>query len=292
MNHSLLQSKQLLLSALLATLTCGACATTAHEAQMTQVENIAPRIDAITFHCGVLNAAKTFCAILPEDYTETAAPWPVLFLFHGRGRHEHSLIDDPAARDALLAAPFVTILPDGDDGWYINSPAKPEDRYQDYMDEVVARATAHLNLSTDPNQRGLSGWSMGGYGCTRYAIDRPGQFAALAPIIGLLDFPRTGLPEGQTYTVPEERFTADPAAWAALNPLNQAEALRGMRMCIITGTTAFDRTMNLNFAGRLAELEIPNTLHVLEGGHTFDVVRASLPIVVEFMKNSLLTKGG
>ncbi|MBX3179694.1 MAG: hypothetical protein KF886_20260 [Candidatus Hydrogenedentes bacterium] len=240
-------------------------------------------VRSITFRSAALHTNKTFCAVLPEGFAASAGPWPVLFLFHGRGRTERSLIDDPGARKALLAAPFVTVLPDGNDGWYINSPAQPEARYQDYIDELITVATDRLNLSTDPRRRALSGWSMGGYGCTRYAIDRPGQFAVVAPIIGLLDFPRTGLPEGQSYEVPEERFTADPETWAALNPIHQAETLRGSALCIITGTTAFDRTMNLNFARRLAELEIPHTLHILEGGHTFDLVRASLPIVVDFI---------
>lgn len=290
MNHHLLQSKHPLLSAflaaLLATLSCFAAAL---DPQETEVERIAPRINAITFQSKVLNTEKTFCAVLPEGYAESADPWPVLFLFHGRGRHERSLIDDPGARETLLDAPFVTILPDGDDGWYINSPAQPEARYQDYIDEVITIATARFNLATDPRQRGLSGWSMGGYGCTQYAIANPDKFTALAPIIGLLNFPRTGLPEGQTYAVPEDRFTADPATWAMLNPINHAETLRGMALCIITGTTAFDRTMNLNFSAHLAELEVPHTLHVLPGGHTFDVVRESLPIVVQFMANALFT---
>lgn len=252
-------------------------------ASATELTEHDARVRSITFPSAVLHADKTFCAVLPEGYADRPSPWPVLFLFHGRGRTERSLIDDPSAREALLAAPFITILPDGDDGWYINSPAQPENRYQDYMDEVLAEAARRFNLSPDPRQRALSGWSMGGYGCTRYAIDRPGQFAAVAPIIGLLDFPRTGLPEGQSYEVPEDRFTADAETWATLNPINQAESLRGSALCIITGTTAFDRTMNLNFARRLAELEIPHTLHVLEGGHTFDLVRASLPIVVDFI---------
>ena len=161
-----------------------------------------PRVQAVGFESSVLGATKRFCAVLPDGYDKTAQPWPVLFLFHGRGRHERSLVDDAGARAALLLAPFVTILPDGDDGWYINSPVKTADRYQDYLDEVIAVATARYNLSTDPAQRGLSGWSMGGYGCTRYAIAHQEEFAALAPIIGLLDFPRAGLPEGQSYAVP------------------------------------------------------------------------------------------
>jgi len=250
-------------------------------------EMLHPRIHALSFHSQVLDKTKTYCAVLPEGYERDAHPWPVLFLFHGRGRHERSLVDDPGAREALLAAPFVTILPDGDDGWYINSPAKPKDRYQDYMDEVVTHATAQFNLSTDPRQRGLSGWSMGGYGCTRYALANTENFAALAPMIGLLDFPRTGLPKGQSYAVPLDRFGEDKETWLALNPLYQAESLRNMALCIITGDTAFDRTMNENFAARLTELGIQYDYHEVKGGHTFDVVREGLPIVVKFMTKTL-----
>ena len=48
---------------------------------------------------------------------------PVLFVLHGRGRHHQTLIDS-AARAAMLAAPFVIVLPQGEDGWYIDSPAR------------------------------------------------------------------------------------------------------------------------------------------------------------------------
>ncbi len=252
-----------------------------------KTETIMPCVHAVTFESKVLGKSKTFCVVLPENYVKEAHPWPVLFLFHGRGRHDRSLIDDPAARKTLLSAPFVTILPDGDDGWYINLPVKKDDRYQDYMDEVITVATKEYNLSTDPKQRGLSGWSMGGYGCTRYAIANAGKFAALAPIIGLLDFPRTGLPKGQTYTVPTDRFGSDEKTWPALNPINQVKRLQHMALCIITANTAFDRTMNENFVARLTELSIEHEWHLLKGGHTFDIVRESIPIVVEFMTKHL-----
>ena len=45
--------------------------------------------------------------------------------------------------------------------------------------------------------------------------------------------------------------------------------------------------MNENFAARLHTLDIPFTWHLLEGGHTFDVVREAVPTVVEFMTKAL-----
>ena len=71
---------------------------------------------------------------------------PVMFLLHGRGRHHRSLIDS-AARAALLAAPFHIVLPQGEDGWYIDSPARPADRYGAYLEEVLRWAEEHLSVA-------------------------------------------------------------------------------------------------------------------------------------------------
>ena len=105
------------------------------------VEHIAPRIEAVTFTSTILHAEKTFCAVLPEPCHKDNGPWPVLFLFHGRGRTERSLVDDPGARETLLSAPFVTILPDGDDGWYINAPDRPADRATRFRPFPASQAT-------------------------------------------------------------------------------------------------------------------------------------------------------
>lgn len=255
-----------------------------------RVEQVAPRIEAVTFDSAVLDGSKTFCVVLPEGYAGGGEDWPVVFLFHGRGRHERSLIEDDVTRAALLAAPFVTVLPDGDDGWYIDSPVRPADRYGAYTREVIAVADARYHLSDDPADRGLSGWSMGGYGCVRFAEAHAGAFGAVAPMIGLLDFPRTGLPEGQDYPVPTDRFGDDPAVWRRLNPLHHAERLRNMDILIITADRAFDRTMNEHFAARLDELEIGHTWRVLDGGHTFAIVREAVPIVVDFMADALASR--
>jgi hypothetical protein len=101
-------------------------------------------------------------------------------------------------------------------------------------------------------------------------------------MIGLLDFPRVGLPEGQNYAVPEQRFGSDPELWAALNPINHVEALRGMKLLIQTGRAAFDRTMNENFVQRLHKAGIAHRFEKLDGGHTFAVVRQAVPRALQF----------
>lgn len=272
---------------LLAMLLCLFSDGSVQAASPVEVEQLAPRIQAATFHSRTLKRAKTFCVILPSNYDRTAGPWPVLYLFHGRGRTERTLVDDKLSRQLLLDAPFVTVLPDGDDGWYIDSPVRAGDQYQTYIEEVISVADSHFNLSQQRERRGLSGWSMGGYGCMLYAETHPEQFAAVAPIIGLLDFPRRGLPHGQTYEVPVERFGSDPKVWRRLNPLMHAAYLTKVSVLIVTADQAFDRTMNENFASRLIKLGVKYEWRSLTGKHTFNNVQRALPIVINFMTQTL-----
>lgn len=258
------------------------------EAAEAETPALDDRIVELSFFSRALNREKRYMAMLPpgvavgSDKTQ-----PILLFLHGRGRNERSLIDDPEGRAALADFRGVVVLPSGDDGWYINSPMIAADRYNDYIEELLADAAARLPVTTERSGRGITGWSMGGYGCAMFAEAHAGEFAAFAPIIGLLDFPRDGLPEGQSYEVPEKRFGTDREVWARFNPINGAGALRDMKILIITGTAAFDRTMNRNFKAELEKLNIPCQYRELGGGHSFNVVTAATRLVVEFMNESL-----
>jgi S-formylglutathione hydrolase FrmB len=207
---------------------------------------------------------------------------PVLFILHGRGRNHRSLLDAPAAREALLAAPFHVVLPQGEDGWYVDSPAQPNDRYGTYLDEVVRWVQDNLPVARSREKCGIAGWSMGGYGAVSFVQRHPGSFGFVASVIGLLDFPRAeNLPAGQNYRVPVARFTADPAVWARFNPLNRVEALRGTMISLVLASDGFDRTMNENFLTHLEAKQIPVRVHRLEGGHEFPLVERAMPLVIE-----------
>ncbi|MCD4825367.1 MAG: prolyl oligopeptidase family serine peptidase [Phycisphaerae bacterium] len=234
-----------------------------------------------------MNKEKSYCVVLPKGYDKDKAGvkggWPVLFLFHGRGRTERSLIDDDKTRKAILEAPFVVVLLDGDDGWYINSPVKPSDKYEDYTEEVINHADNLYCLNPNRKYRSLSGWSMGGYGCTHFAETHSEKYSAVVPIIGLLDFPRNGLPKSQSYEVPAKRFGNNTQTWKSYNPIYKAKNLQNTSILIIAADKAFDRTMNENFSSKLKVLKIDHELKILSGGHDFDVVQESIPIVIDFI---------
>jgi S-formylglutathione hydrolase FrmB len=246
---------------------------------------VEPRVTEFEFYSEALGREMPFTVVRPLN--EAAAEGSVLFLLHGRGRNHRSLIDLDEARAALLNAPFYIVLPKGEDGWYINSPEIQTDRYGDYLEEVIAFATKELDLTDNPTRSSIGGWSMGGYGAVRFAAEHPGRFGTVVGLIGLLDFPRTEtLPEGQNYSVPTERFGSSPAIWNAFNPINVVEKLSGTRLMLVTGSTAFDRTMNYNFAARARQADVDTRVVELSGGHTIEVVTAALPIALQFIDDS------
>jgi S-formylglutathione hydrolase FrmB len=239
------------------------------------------RIVVVAFSSRVLGREKRFIVVRPAN--ETASGGAVLFLLHGRGRNYRSLIDLEKTKTALLAAPFYVVLPDGEDGWYINSPVIAADRYNDYIEEVVRQAESRYPLSREKRRRAIAGWSMGGYGAVRFAETHRGEFGVVASIIGLLDFPQPeDLPEGQNYRVPADRFGSDPTMWRELNPSTFAEVLKGAQVLVVTATKAFDRTMNERFYGRVLAAGVACQFELLEGTHTIDVVQEALPVVLRF----------
>ena len=239
--------------------------------------------DRITFHQIESRAlGRTLpVAVVAPAVQPSQADGPVLYFLHGRGRHHRSLLESPGARAALLAVPFHIVLPQGEDGWYVNSPARQADRYGTYFEEVVAWAEKTLPIARRLDRRGIVGWSMGGYGAVRLAQTYPGKFGFVASVIGLLDFPRAeDLPAGQNYRVPTQRFTADPAVWAKMNPIHAVEALRGSVVTLVLATQGFELTMNENFLAALAAHGQTARVHRLEGGHEFSVVERAVPLVL------------
>ncbi len=97
----------------------------------------------------------------------------------------------------------------------------------------------------------------------------------------LLDFPRAAtLPEGQNYKVPLERFTAEYAVWATLNPVRKVEKLQGAALTLVLATKGFELTMNENFIAALKAKGMSARVHRLEGGHEFPLVERAVPLVI------------
>ncbi|WP_395738192.1 alpha/beta hydrolase [Prosthecobacter sp.] len=261
-------------------------ATPASAPQIAQVE---PRIWSCEFKSAALSGvAMRFLVVLPPGAELTSAPLPVLYFLHGRGRHERTLLENPLTRERVLAAKCAVVLPRGRDGWYVNSPVTPTDRYADYVDEVIALAEKHFPVSRTAAQRALGGWSMGGYGAMYTACRRPADFAAVASLIGILDFPRPQIAEeGQNYAVPP-RFGTDPQFWRTVDPRLLLPRLQALPLFVAYADHAAERQMNEAFLADAKALKMSVEIMRLSGGHTFPMVEQSLPAAFDFLESKIL----
>ena len=254
------------------------------EVKITQVE---PRVWSCEFESRALAQSSRFLVVLPEGATLTQARLPVIYFLHGRGRHERTLFEYESTRRRVMASSCAVVLPRGRDGWYVNSPVITADRYADHLDEVIALAERHFPVGRDARARAIGGWSMGGYGAV-YTAARRGDFAAAAPIIGILDYPRADIDEpGQNYVV-QPRFGKDPNVWEQLNPRRMLPRLRSTALVVAYADNAAERQMNEVFIAdaRAAGLDI-DVLR-MSGGHTFPMVEQALPAAFSFLEQKLL----
>lgn len=254
-----------------------------------RVKPLEPRVWQADFRSAALGREMRFLVILPEGTgRDSLVPAPVIYFLHGRGRDETTLLGDDFSRRTLLASHCAIILPRGEDGWYVDSPVVAGDRYATYLDEVIAAAEATFPLRKDASGRAIGGWSMGGYGAAYTFVRRNGDFAALASIIGILDYPRDDIkPVDQNYPV-QPRFGEKPEIWHRLNPRRLISTVAKRPLFVAYADLAPERQMNEAFIAQGRSLGMSVTELRIPGGHVFAVVREALPAALAFLELQLI----
>lgn len=123
--------------------------------------------------------ALDYLLYLPPGYDpEGEQRWPLLVFLHGAGERGADLDlvkkhGPPKQAEAGEDLPFIVISPQCPaESWW------PWEPVLELIDDALAR------LKADPDRVYLTGLSMGGYGTWAFASQRPGLFAAIAPICG------------------------------------------------------------------------------------------------------------
>ena len=128
---------------------------------------------------------------LPPGYErETTKRWPLVFFLHGNG--------DRGKNIYLLAkaSPFMMIREKGPLPFIIVAPLlNRSPRYasfpEEYMGGVLDEALADYRV--DSKRVYVTGLSIGGEAAYRFALARPGTFAAIAPLSAFLAAPASGI---------------------------------------------------------------------------------------------------
>jgi S-formylglutathione hydrolase FrmB len=170
-----------------------------------------------TIWAPTLGVRKQMLVYLPTSYDTAHSAtkrYPVAVYLHGRWGDETDLVlkaHIAESMDSLVAIgmpEMIVVMPDGDDGWWINwatAPNMPEcrrtphrrepadefcvptPRYDDYIvNDVLAHIDSTYRTLARGESRGIAGLSMGGYGAVAIAALHPGIFGAAVSHGGVL----------------------------------------------------------------------------------------------------------
>lgn len=142
----------------------------------------------------ILKKEIGFGIYLPPNYEHSELSYPVLYLLHGGGgtegtqRHQRLIrefklketLDKAISEDSI--SPMIVVIPDAGMSYYMNS-ANEDYRYEDYfINELIPHIEHNYRSKTGKDFRGISGFSMGGYGSLLYGLHHPDKFSAVAAI--------------------------------------------------------------------------------------------------------------
>lgn len=241
-----------------------------------------PTIYTYEYESRALRKTKRFTVCFPADYEESGHRYPLAVVLHGMGRNHLTVVGSEKLRREMAGHSIVFVFPDGENGCYIDSPVRPESRYQAYLQEVIDFAGSALRIREGAEARAIVGWSMGGFGAAHYLVTHPGAFGTFASIIGLLDYPNPAAYGEARHFPVQAVFPDKEEAWRPYRAAERVEAFDGVNMMQYVGASAFDYAMNAHFHKQLETAGIPHEYIEEQGGHEWGTVERALPVAWAF----------
>ncbi len=126
--------------------------------------------------------------VLPVDYNNNAAErYAVIYLLHGLTGHFNDWTDRTNLVQLAANYKFIIVTPEGDNGWYSDSPAASNDKYESYIiRELIPEIDNRFRTLADRQHRVIAGLSMGGYGSLKFGLKFPNMFSIIGSFSGAL----------------------------------------------------------------------------------------------------------
>jgi S-formylglutathione hydrolase FrmB len=231
----------------------------------------------------VLGRTMRYRVLLPAGYGRAHRHYPVLYMLHGFLNPYYEWDRQTGLARHLAPYDLIVVLVQGDNAFYIDSAvAGSRDQYQTYMNrELMPHVAARYRIITETHGRAIAGVSMGGYGSMLSMLKRPGAYKFAATFAGAVNLARDT--ELQKNLVP----LFDPKALGEGNDVmtlvDAADPALMPYVYIVCGTDDDLLPENLRFRDALQAKKIRHEVHLLPGGHEWDVWDAALPAMFEAM---------
>ena len=246
-----------------------------------------PSVEVRTFRSAALGEDRAYTVLLPVGYA-AAGPrrYPVLYLLHGKSGDHTDWSTRAPLRQAVGATPLIVVMPDGDDGWYMDWA----DGVHRYEGQIVRDLIPHVDSTyrtiAGREGRAVAGLSMGGYGALKLALEHPGLFASAASHSGAVRFTREEWNEDAkifgTGAAANRRRIENDLMELALALRRTRPQWPGPALYIDCGTEDFLYDANTRLRAFFREVDVPYEYHEWPGGHSWEYWSAHLPDQLRF----------
>ncbi len=244
------------------------------------------RADCHPFRSAILHSSVHYCVFLPANYSSPATRaqrYPVLYILHGLGGNEQEMAlsgEWTLLRDLRRdhkAGDFLVVAPDGWDTFYINS-----------RDGKALYGERTYRVRAERAARGITGFSMGGYGALRIGFAHPELFGSVsAHSAALMRDPPQGVNAGASAGNLAARILTnvfgnpiDQKFWDLNSPFLLAKKNSAMLAktkiyfdCGTEDSYGFNRGAS-EMDQALNSLKIPHEFHLYPGGHSVSYLLA------------------
>ena len=164
----------------------------------------------VTHNSSVFGKDRSYRLYLPEGYNQSEGNYPVIYFFHGwGGRHfkdDNALLDYVRLGELVDKYRFIMVMWDGN---IVETEPRPynvgrhEDvkfdiQMKDYFTELIAHVDSTYRTYTDRDNRGIIGFSMGGFMASFLAGKYPDKVSAITEMVGSPEF-FVGYPDNHTF---------------------------------------------------------------------------------------------
>ena len=134
-----------------------------------------------------------FNIYLPENYDASGQRYPVVYHLHGIGGNQGGPQNTtvPRSFEMALAAgtigPVIIVFPNGyTNAWWADSANSPKPAESDVMDVLIPHVDSAFRTIPAPGARAIQGFSMGGFGATKFYTKFHDRFACCVEYDGAL----------------------------------------------------------------------------------------------------------
>ncbi|MBC7934904.1 MAG: esterase family protein [Rhizobacter sp.] len=242
------------------------------------------RVDTLNIYSNAMQREIRTIVIKPGTYTKKNNRYPVVYLLHGYGgSYANWITRVPSLVQHANTYNVIIVCPNGENGWYINSPVNKSSQYESFIsNELIQHIDSNYKTIADKQHRAVTGLSMGGHGGLMLGIRHKKQFGAAGSMSGALDL--SGIVS--KYDISKLIGDTIQFKWRDYSVLHLADSIstRGLRLIFDCGVNDFLIQPNRDLHEKLNKQKVSHDYIERPGAHTWSYWASAITYQLLFFR--------